>query len=209
MSVEHLFVAAQVLVRFVPTRSEFHDMFYVFPTVLEKILRPTLVYLFLVLGLRLAGKREIAQLNPFDLVVLLLLSNAVQNAMIGNDNSVTGGLIAAATLFAVNYFLVRFAFKHRRLDQIFEGRGTVLISGGNLRPEALAKELITKSELLSVVNRQGYRHLRDIERAILEPGGSFYLEGKAPPLDEKRHNEILERLDELSRQIQTLQKHRD
>ena len=209
MSVEHLFVAAQALVRFVPTRSEYHDMFTAFPSILEKILRPMLVYLFLVLGLRLAGKRELAQLNPFDLVVLLLLSNMVQNAMTGNDNSVTGGLIGAATLFTINYFVVRFAFKHRRLDQIFEGRGTVLISDGTLRPEALAKELITKSELLSVVNRQGYRHLRDIERAVLEPGGSFYLEGKTPPLDEKRHKEVLERLDELSLQIQILQKQKD
>ncbi len=83
---------------------------------LEKILRPIIVYLALVILLRIFGKRELAQLNPFDLVVLLSLSNTVQNAIIGNDNSVSGGLIGAFTLLAVNYLVVRFLFKHRRLE---------------------------------------------------------------------------------------------
>ena len=74
--------------------------------------------------LRVFGKRELAQLNPFDLVVLLSLSNTVQNAIIGNDNSLSGGLIGAFTLLAVNYLVVRFLFRHRRLDQIFEGKPT-------------------------------------------------------------------------------------
>src|SRR5882762_2049948 len=90
--------------------------------VLEKIVRPIIVYVSLVLLLRVFGKRELAQLNPFDLVVLLSLSNTVQNAIIGNDNSVTGGLIGAIALMAANYLLVRFIFKHRSLDQLLEGR---------------------------------------------------------------------------------------
>jgi uncharacterized membrane protein YcaP (DUF421 family) len=81
----------------------FHDMFTLGLPVAEKILRPILVYGFLIVGLRLAGKRELAQLNPLDLVVLLTLSNTVQNAIIGDDNSVTGGIIGAATLLIVNY----------------------------------------------------------------------------------------------------------
>ena len=76
-------------------------------SVLEKIVRPILVYVFLIVGLRLAGKRELAQLNPFDLIVLLTISNTVQNAIIGDDNSLIGGVIGAATLLAVNYFVVR------------------------------------------------------------------------------------------------------
>src|SRR5512141_3519578 len=84
----------------------------------EKVLRPVIVYLFLVVLLRIFGKRELAQLNPFDLVVLLSLSNTVQNAIIGNDNSVTGGLLGALTLLAANYLVVRFLFRHRRLDQL-------------------------------------------------------------------------------------------
>ena len=88
------------------------DMFVLGLPVAEKILRPVAVYFFLVIGLRLAGKRELAQLNPFDLVVLLTLSNTVQNAIIGDDNSVTGGIIGASTLLLVNYLVVRFLYRH-------------------------------------------------------------------------------------------------
>src|SRR5512140_63883 len=87
----------------------------------DKILRPILVYIFLIVGLRLAGKRELAQLNPFDLVVLLTISNTVQNAIIGNDNSVLGGIIGAATLLVVNYGVVKFLYSHETLDRIIEG----------------------------------------------------------------------------------------
>src|SRR6202162_946892 len=103
------------------------DMFVLNLPVLEKIVRPIIVYFAIVVLLRIFGKRELAQLNPFDLVVLLSVSNTVQNAIIGEDNSVTGGLIGASTLFAVNYLVVRFLFKHRRLDEIIEGVPTVLI----------------------------------------------------------------------------------
>src|SRR5437764_6919130 len=109
--------------------------------VLEKILRPVMVYFFLVISLRIFGKRELAQLNPFDLVVLLSLSNTVQNAIIGNDNSLTGGVIGAFALLAMNYLVVRFLFRHRRLDQIFEGKPTTLIDNGKLQKKALANEL--------------------------------------------------------------------
>ena len=95
-----------------------NDMFVIGLPILEKIVRPILVYLALVVLLRIFGKRELAQLNPFDLVVLLSLSNTVQNAIIGNDNSVTGGIIGAIALLATNYLVVRFLFKHRRLDQL-------------------------------------------------------------------------------------------
>src|ERR1700738_4547512 len=96
----------------------------------EKILRPILVYAFLVFLLRIFGKRELAQLNPFDLVVLLSLSNTVQNAIIGDDLSLTGGLIGAFTLCAVNYAVIRFLFRHRRLDQVIQGSPAVLIEHG-------------------------------------------------------------------------------
>src|SRR5436190_4853007 len=96
----------------------FRDMFVLGLPVAEKILRPVFVYLFLIAGLRLAGKRELAQLNPFDLVVLLTLSNAVQNAIIGDDNSVTGGIIGGATLLIVNHVVVRYLYGHERLDRL-------------------------------------------------------------------------------------------
>src|SRR5438132_2184051 len=108
----------------------FHDMFFLGLPVAEKILRPIVVYAFLIVGLRLAGKRELAQLNPFDLVVLLTISNTVQNAIIGEDNSVTGGLIGAATLLVVNHFVVRYLYGHERLDRLVEGDPAVLIENG-------------------------------------------------------------------------------
>src|SRR5689334_3968511 len=97
-----------------------NDMFALMVPVLEKMFRPVAVYAVLVVLLRIFGKRELAQLNPFDLVVLLSLSNTVQNAIIGNDNSITGGVIGAFTLMATNYLVVRFLFRHRRLDELVE-----------------------------------------------------------------------------------------
>src|ERR1700681_604620 len=137
-----------------PHPAIFDSMFHLPLPILEKLLRPAVVYLALVILLRIFGKRELAQLNPFDLVVLLSLSNTVQNAIIGNDNSVSGGLVGASTLLAVNYLVVRFLFKHRRLDQIVEGKSTTLIEGGKVLQKNLARELLSHSELLTVLHRQ-------------------------------------------------------
>src|SRR3954451_21996959 len=116
-----------------------HNMFLLGVPVAEKILRPILVYAFLIIALRLAGKRELAQLNPFDLVVLLTLSNTVQNAIIGEDNSVTGGIIGAMTLLVVNYLVVRFLYDHRKLEQLVEGQADVLIENGKIHLGHLKK----------------------------------------------------------------------
>src|SRR5438128_6987704 len=109
------------------------DMFVIGVPVAEKLFRTTIVYVLLIIGLRLAGKRELAQLNPFDLVVLLTLSNTVQNAIIGNDNSVTGGILGAFTLLGLNYLVVRFLYGHERLERLVEGEADVLIDGGQIR----------------------------------------------------------------------------
>ena len=176
-------------------------MFQLSLPVAEKILRPAIVYLFLVVFLRIFGKRELAQLNPFDLVVLLSLSNTVQNAIIGNDNSVTGGVLGAFSLMGVNYLVVRFLFRHRRLDQVLEGKPTVLIEGGRVLRRVLAKELLTEAELKTVLHRQGFARLDEVERCTLEPGGTFFIEGKTPPLEQRRHAELLARLDRLGVQL--------
>src|SRR5689334_13046362 len=109
------------------TTKMWNDIFATGAPVIEKVLRPVLVYVFLVIALRIFGKRELAQLNPFDLVVLLSLSNTVQNAIIGNDNSLIGGILGALALLVSNYLVVRFLFRHRRLDQLLEGSPTKLI----------------------------------------------------------------------------------
>src|SRR5580765_8719996 len=103
-----------------------HDMFSLGVPLIEKILRPIFVYVFLIVGLRVAGKREMAQLNPFDLVVLLTISNTVQNAIIGEDVSITGGIIGAATLLVVNHCVVRFLYSHKRLERLIESAPSVL-----------------------------------------------------------------------------------
>src|SRR5262245_32431694 len=115
----------------------FRDMFVLTLPLLEKILRPILVYVFLIVGLRLAGKRELAQLNPFDLVVLLTISNTVQNAIIGEDNSVTGGIIGAATLLIVNHVVVRFLYSREAIERIVEGDADVLIENGVLNLDVM------------------------------------------------------------------------
>jgi len=181
-----------------------HDIFAVGAPVLEKIVRPIIVYLFLVFLLRAFGKRELAQLNPFDLVVLLSLSNTVQNAIIGNDNSLSGGLIGAFTLLAVNYMVVRFLFRHRRLDEVFEGEPTTLVERGQVVESALARELLTRAELVTVLHRQGFDGLADVERCVLEPGGTFYVHRKSPPADEVQHAEVVARLNELSTKLDRL-----
>src|SRR5213078_288319 len=129
------------------------DIFHPDISILEKIVRPILVYFFLVIGLRLAGKRELAQLNPFDLVVLLTLSNTVQNAIIGDDNSVVGGIVGATALLVVNYLVVRFLYRHERLDRLVEGAADVLMEDGTVRFDRLEKELITLPELESALHK--------------------------------------------------------
>src|SRR5437879_6631763 len=108
------------------------DLYFMWLRLVEKILRPIIVYAFLVVSLRLSGKRELVQLNPFDLVVLLTLSNTVQNAIIGDDNSVLGGIIGATSLLVTNYLVVRFLYDHRKLDQLVEGRSAILVEGGKV-----------------------------------------------------------------------------
>jgi uncharacterized membrane protein YcaP (DUF421 family) len=180
------------------------DMFVVTLPILEKILRPMVVYFFLVVVLRLSGKRELVQLNPFDLVVLLTLSNTVQNAIIGDDNSVTGGLIGATSLLVVNYLVVRFLYNHKKLDQLVEGKADVLIENGKVRPEHLHHELITSAQLAAAARKQGFASLEEVDQCILEPGGTLCFIGKKPDVDEKRHRELLANLEQLRAEIAVL-----
>jgi uncharacterized membrane protein YcaP (DUF421 family) len=180
------------------------NMFHLAVPVLEKILRPILVYVFLVVVLRLAGKRELAQLNPFDLVVLLTLSNTVQNAIIGDDNSLTGGLIGAATLLLVNYIFVRFLYSHPNVDAIVEGRSDMLMEHGKLDKRKLAKQLITLPELEAAAHKQGFDSLADVDCARIEPGGTISFTAKKPSSDEMRHKELLERFEKLSQELSQL-----
>ncbi len=177
------------------------DMFVLAVPILEKILRPICVYVFLIVSLRLSGKRELVQLNPFDLVVLLTLSNTVQNAIIGNDNSVTGGVIGATSLLVVNYLVVRFLYKHRKLDQLVEGRADVLIEDGKVRTGNLKRELITMAQLEAAARKQGFESIGEVQQCILEPGGTITFIGKKPGTEESRHRELLDHMDKMMAEL--------
>jgi len=182
------------------------DMFVLGGPILEKILRPVIVYIFLIVGLRLSGKRELAQLNPFDLIVLLTLSNTVQNAIIGNDNTVTGGIIGAASLLAVNYLVVRFLYDHRKIDQLVEGSPDVLIENGKVHEHKLKKELITKEELGAAARKQGFDSLSEVQQCVLEPGGTLSFTARKPATEDIRHQELLKKFDALSEELARLRK---
>jgi uncharacterized membrane protein YcaP (DUF421 family) len=167
-----------------------HDIVIPGISLADKAFRTAVVYFFLLIGLRLAGKRELSQLNPLDLVVLLLLSNTVQNAIIGNDNSLFGGLFGAALLLLFNWVLVRTLYKYGKLDAL-EGRPDVLIRRGRLMRHHLERELITLAELEAAGRRQGIASLAEVEECRLETGGALTFVQRHPTEDESRHHELL------------------
>jgi uncharacterized membrane protein YcaP (DUF421 family) len=181
------------------------DMFVLGLPLLEKILRPVIVYAFLVVSLRLSGKRELVQLNPFDLVVLLTLSNTVQNAIIGDDNSVSGGLIGATSLLVINYLVVRFLYDHRKLDQLVEGKADVLVQNGKVNTVRLKKELITPAQLEAAARKQGFDSLAEVSQCVLEPGGTLTFVGRKPGTEDLRHQELLKQFDGLLKEVKRLQ----
>ena len=186
------------------------DMFVPALPVMDKILRAIIVYAFLVVALRLAGRRELAQLNTFDLVVLLMVANTVQNATIGNDNSITGGLIGVTALLVANYLVVRFVYVHKKVPGLKADAGEVLIEKGRIREAPLKKELITMSELQEAANRQGYESLKEVERAVLNSDGSFvFVRRKEPEAAGGEYHEILNRLDRLQEQLRGLRTAQD
>jgi len=177
------------------------DMFALPVPVVEKILRALTVYVFLIFALKFWGKRVMAQLNPFDLVVLLILSNTVQNAIIGNDNSVSGGLIGAVALLLFNNFVVRRLYGHARLEKWVEGKPDLLIEHGKLREEILKREGVSKHEVVMAAHKQGFDSLKDIEKAVLAPGGGLWFFRHVPTTDESRQAELLARLDRIEKLI--------
>ena len=181
-----------------------HNMFALGLPIAEKILRPIIIYAFLILVLRLAGKRELAQLNPFDLVVLLTLSNTVQNAIIGQDDTVTGGIIGASTLLLTNYVVVRFLSRHEKIERQIEGDPDVLIEKGRIKADCLRNEAISETELATAAHKQGFESLDQVERAVLDPNGSIAFFGRTPTPDMLRHDEIIKRLNQMAAQLAEL-----
>jgi uncharacterized membrane protein YcaP (DUF421 family) len=179
------------------------DAFTLTMPVGEKVLRTLVVYATIAVLVRLAGKRGLAQLNSFDLVVVLLLSNVVQNAIIGADNSLTGGLIGAVVLVAVNAVVVRLVARSDRLTALFEGTPTTVIERGRYLRRALQREGLRAGDVTTALRAQGADDVREVERAALEPGGALVVS----LFPERRNAErgdvdaLHRRLDELERRL--------
>ena len=175
-------------------------------TWIEKIIRPILVYAALVFLLRLFGKRELGQLNPFDLVVLLSLSNTVQNAIIGEDTSVSGGVVGAIALLGINYTMAWFKYRSKWFESFIEGKPRTLIENSKINEDAVKKELLTKEDLDTIAHKQGLDSAEDIEKCIIDPNGSFLVEGNTPTSEENFRTEVLKKLEDVSRQISELKR---
>jgi uncharacterized membrane protein YcaP (DUF421 family) len=183
-----------------------HDMFHLPLPLAEKILRPVIVYLCLIVFLRLFGKRELAQLNPFDLVVLLSLSNTVQNAMIGDDNSVSGGIIGAFSLLAINWALMWVLYRTPKVTTVLQGTASILIRDGVVDAAELKNQSLTDVELQSVLNRNGFDDPEDVAMCVLEPNGTFFVQGKKPSSDDMDRTNIMTALEELSAEVRELRR---
>jgi uncharacterized membrane protein YcaP (DUF421 family) len=158
-------------------------------TLLEIVIRTAIIYVAVLIGLRLTGKREVGQMTPFDLVLLILIANAVQNAMTGPDNSVTGGLVAAGTLLVLNFLLSHLVFKNRRLRRIVEGTPKILIHNGQMVMRNLESEHITADELLQSLREHGVPTPEEVGLAVLEIDGSVSVLRKDElPLKERPHH---------------------
>jgi uncharacterized membrane protein YcaP (DUF421 family) len=170
-------------------------------SVLEKIIRPVVVYLFLVILLRAVGKRILAQLNPFDLIVLLTLSNTVQNAIIGNDTSLSGGIIGAVALLGVNALLVRMYYRGSGFEhKMLEDKDVYLIRGHVLQEEALRKLRINVGELTARAHERGFDDLHEVDTAVLYPNGTIYMKSGAAS-DTARLDDILRQLQALRQEV--------
>jgi uncharacterized membrane protein YcaP (DUF421 family) len=181
-----------------------HDVFQPDVSVVEKLARPVLIYAFLAVALRLAGKRELAQLNSLDFVVLLAVANAVQNGIIGDDDSVTGGVAGASALFILNGALAVLLFRRPRLRRLAEGTPRTLISMGVVDREALRKERLTEEQLSVAIATQGAGGLDDVEEAVLVPNGTIVTRMKEMDRDAMRFMDLTTQIDELKAMIANL-----
>lgn len=131
------------------------------------------VYLFIVIAIRLFGKKELAQLSVVDLVFILLISNAVQNAMVGPDSTLLGGLVAASTLFLVNFLLKYFQYRFPKFGKLVQGEATMLIYNGKMLNTHMQKVKITEAELMESVREHGVESIKEVDLAIMEVDGSI------------------------------------
>lgn len=157
------------------------DMFQLTVPWWELMIRAAVVYLALILLIRLSGRRQIGELSPFDLILLLILSESVQNAMSAGENSLTGGLILAGTLLFVNYLIGVITFRSKKAENLIEGQPQILIRNGKVFQKVMERARITEDELMSSLRESGFFNIEDVRTAILEDNGTVSVEGYEKP----------------------------
>ena len=181
-----------------------HDLFSLHVPILEKVIRALLVYGFLVIALRLGGKREMGELNPLDFVVILTVANAVQNGIIGDDNTVSGAVIGATVLFTINSLMARARFSSHKFRKLVEGSPTVLIRDGIVDEAALKHERICTEDLLAAIEQQGCRDFGEVAEAILEPNGKIVAFPKTPDYETQHFLALKQQIEDLRAEIKEL-----
>jgi uncharacterized membrane protein YcaP (DUF421 family) len=170
----------------------------------EKVVRAVIIYAFLVIALRLVGKRELSQLNTLDFVVLLAVANAVQNGLIGDDNSITGAVVGATVLFIVDAALAWVLFRQTRLQRLVEGTPTLLMDEGQVLEDALRREEMTREDLLVEIQSAGAATLDDVRTASLLPSGKVIVVPKEPSQSTVQYDDLRARIDHLTALVESL-----
>lgn len=159
--------------------------------ILDIIIRSAAVYFFMMIALRLTGKKQLSQLNTTDVILILLISNAVQNAMVGNNTSLEGGIIAASVLFIINYILRKLMFKYKKLSALLQEKPEILIHDGNLDFKILSKLNITSEELREAMREHGVEYFKEVKLAMLEIDGNISIISGETNLRQSRHKRKL------------------
>jgi uncharacterized membrane protein YcaP (DUF421 family) len=171
-------------------------------SVIEKVIRSVLIYLFLLCALRLGGKRELAQLNMMDFVVLLAVANAVQNGIIGHDESVSGALIGAVVLFVANGLAVSLSQRSRTMRRVLIGSEIILIKDGVARHKSIKRERLGNDDVLQAITEAGARSIEDVELCVMEPNGHIVVRLKPSSESADHFAQLMNRIGLLERRLQ-------
>ena len=178
-----------------------HGIFSLHPSIAEKVVRAVLVYAFLVLALRLGGKRELSQISTIDFVVLLAVANAVQNGIIGDDNSVTGAVVGATTLFLLNGVLIVLVLRSPRARKVLVGTPALLVVNGRFLDENLRRERLSRDDVLQAVTEAGAGGIDEVEECSIEPNGRIVVNLRENDPNSVRFDAILGRLSDIEKRL--------
>ena len=178
-----------------------HNISHLDISIIEKIVRPIFIYLFLLIGLRLGGRRELSQLNMMDFVVLLAVANAVQNGIIGHDESVSGAIIGATVLFVINGIAVLLTQRSRKIRRLLIGSEIILIKDGIKRQRSIRRERLSSDDVRQAITEAGAKEIADVELCVIEPNGHIVVRLKPSSEEADRFAQLMSRIDELEKRL--------